>query len=94
MQLAFKQPHNRADSYWHNRIICTKMKSTHKKIKLVFENTILFVLICFLYLFGRNFDPIWNVQKIKSIPEKEVKLVFKYLAKNTGSIQNSKAGFS
>lgn len=90
MQLAFKQPHNRVESYWHNGIICTKMKSTPKKSKLDLENTSLFVLICFVYL-ERNFNLIWNVQKIKFIPWKEVEKVFKYLVRNTASTQNSKA---
>lgn len=95
MQLAFKQPHNRAESYWHNGIICTKKESTHKKIKLVFEITTLLVLICSVFVWGwarGNFNPMWNVQKIKFIPWKEVEKVFKYLIKNTGSAQNSKAG--
>lgn len=93
-QLALQQPRTRAEFYLHNRLICTKMKSTYKKIKLALENTTLVLLLCFIYLFGGNFNHIWEVQKIKFIPGKEVKQVLKYLVKNTGSPQNSKATFS
>lgn len=66
------------------------MKGTHEKIKLVLEITILFVLICFVYLFGEKFQPYLECPENKIYPWKEVEKVFKYLVKNTGSAQNSK----
>lgn len=100
MQLAFKQPHNRAESYFHNRIICIKMKSTYKKINLALDNTILIVLICFIYFYLSIYIYLsiylGKILACLKCPENKIytrkrgQIGLEYLVENTDSTENSK----